>query len=67
MNIEKKRKEKKLTQKQLADICGTRQNNISRYETGARTPNLKDAKALAKALDCTIDDLLREEEAEPVL
>ena len=62
MNIKQKRIEKNLTQKDLADACGTRQNNISRYEKGERSPDLKTAQALAKALDCTIDDLLREPE-----
>ena len=62
MNIKQKRIEKNLTQKELADVCGTRQNNISRYEKGERSPDLKTAQALAKALGCTIDDLLREPE-----
>lgn len=64
MNIEQKRKAKNLTQKQLAEICGTSQNNISRYETGARSPSLKDAKVLANALGCSIDELLQEPEEE---
>ena len=62
IDIEQRRKEKNLTQQQLADLCGSKQNNISRYEKGHRTPSLRDAAALAKALDCSIDDLFKEDE-----
>lgn len=62
MNIEQKRKEKKLTQRELAEVCNTNQNNISRYEKGERMPNLMMAKSLAKALDCTVDELLKDDD-----
>ena len=62
MNLREKRKEKGLTQKELSAMCGINQNTVSRYETETRQPRLKDAQALAKALDCTIDELIGSEE-----
>ena len=66
MSIEKRREEKKLTQQQLAEKCGVNQNSISRYEKGVREPSIKVMKALAKALDCSIDELLRDPEEDAV-
>ena len=61
MNLREIRKEKGLTQNELSNRTGVNQNNISRYETGAREPRLKDAKALAVALGCTVDELIGDE------
>lgn len=62
MSIEKRRVAKNLTQQQLADKCGIKQNSISRYEKGVREPSIKVLMTLAKALDCSIDELLRDPE-----
>ena len=43
--------EKNLTQKQLADMVGTRQSNISRLEGGAYNPSVGFLNKVAKALD----------------
>ncbi len=56
------RESKNLSQKQIAERCKLSKSVCSRYESGERNPSLKAAQALAKALDCTIDDLLREPE-----
>ncbi|MBQ6519440.1 MAG: helix-turn-helix transcriptional regulator [Anaerolineaceae bacterium] len=57
-----------MTQKQVAEQCKLSKSVYSRYESGERNPSIKAAQKLARALDCTIDDLLRDsEEAEPVL
>lgn len=53
-----KRKEKGMTQKDLGKIVGVRSEAISCYEVGTRTPNAEMLKKLAKALDCTVDDIL---------
>ena len=42
--------EKNMTQKELAEITGVRQSNISRIEKGACTPTLKTLQELAKGL-----------------
>ena len=64
MNIRKIRSEKNISQKELADMIGSSQMNICRYEIGIRNPSLQTAKAIAKALDCTIDELLEEPKEE---
>ena len=52
------RKEKNLTQKDLAKIIGTRQSNISRFERGNYNPSLeflnKIANAMGKELEVRI-------------
>jgi predicted transcriptional regulator len=52
------RQEKNLTQKDLAELIGTRQSNISRLESGTYNPTLeflnKIAKAIGKELEIRI-------------
>ncbi|MDR1135720.1 MAG: helix-turn-helix transcriptional regulator [Clostridiales Family XIII bacterium] len=52
------RQEKNLTQKDLADLVGTKQSNISRLESGNYNPTLgflnKIAKAIGKELEVRI-------------
>jgi predicted transcriptional regulator len=52
------RQEKKLTQKDLAELVGTRQSNISRLESGNYNPTLeflnKIARAIGKELEIRI-------------
>lgn len=52
------RMDRGLTQGQLADMVGCKQKDVSRWENGDRTPGVKSLRALAKALDCTMDDLV---------
>jgi DNA-binding XRE family transcriptional regulator len=52
------RKEKNLTQKDLAELIGTKQSNISRFESGNYNPSLeflnKVAQAVGKELEVRI-------------
>lgn len=64
MNLELLRKEKKISQQDIASALGKTQGVISHWETGRSEPSINDIKALSKVLGCTIDDLLREPEAE---
>jgi len=52
------RKEKNLTQKDLAELVGTKQSNISRFESGNYNPSLeflnKIVKAVGKELEVRI-------------
>ena len=50
-NIIRARSELKLTQKELADRIGVKQNNISRLERGNYNPSLSFLKKVAKGLD----------------
>lgn len=52
------RKEKKLTQKELAEQIGIKQNSYSDWETGKNEPNLENIIKLTKILDTTADELL---------
>lgn len=56
--ISRLRIQRGLTQDQLADILGCPQATISRWEQGTNSPSTKSLRALAKALDCSIDDLI---------
>ncbi len=47
----KARIDKNLTQKQLADLVGTQQSNISRLESGNYNPSLEFLDKVARALD----------------
>lgn len=47
-----------LTQAQLAEEIGCRQKDISRWEHGTRTPSAITLSKIAKALDCSMEDLL---------
>lgn len=59
-NIRKHRKEKKLTQKQLASILGVSEGMISQYES-KETLKLDTIKKIAKALDINYFELLDDE------
>lgn len=52
------RKEKKLTQKELAEQIGIKQNSYSDWETGKNEPNLENIVKLSKILDTSTDELL---------
>lgn len=47
-----------LTQGQLADMVGCYAKDISRWETGARRPGSVSLIKLARALGCSLDDLI---------
>lgn len=64
MKLLEKRKEKGLSQEQLASMVGVSRPFISQMETGEHLPSIKTAKALANVLECTVDELLREDDDE---
>lgn len=60
-SITLRRTELGLTQRQLADRAGVRENAISDFETGIRsyrTCRVSTALKIAAALECNIEDLL---------
>lgn len=61
MNLENIRKTKSITQVELAKKCNVTQGTISAWESGLWFPSFNNLVALSKALECTIDDLTREE------
>lgn len=58
MNIARKCKELKISQKQLAENTGLTEAGISRYISGQRLPRLDILLKIADALNCTLDYLL---------
>ena len=56
--ISEMRKEKGLTQKQLADLVGVSDKAVSRWETGKGLPDTSIMPELCKALDININELL---------
>lgn len=62
MNLRERRLEKGLTQEQLAKACGLKRTRVANYEAGTREPNIRTLKDLSSALDCTVDELIRDPE-----
>jgi transcriptional regulator with XRE-family HTH domain len=48
--IKRVRKEQRYSQRQLAEICGFKQQELSLYEKGKVTPTLERLETIAKAL-----------------
>ncbi len=61
--ISKKRKEKGLTQQELADMTHLSEKTISKWETGRGIPDIGNLQNLAKALDTSVIELLNGEES----
>ncbi len=56
--IRKKRKEKKLTIRQLASMIGCSESAVSQYETGKRCPDYEMLLKIAEALGTSVSYLL---------
>ena len=61
MNLRKIMTSKRISQYALAKQSGVSQSAISNYAAGSKTPGGKVLLKLAVALNCTVDDLLRED------
>lgn len=57
-NISKMRKSASVSQQALADIVGIQQAHLSRIENGKFMPRVDIVSRIAKALGCTIDELV---------
>ena len=62
--LSKKRKEKNLTQEQLAEKLGVSNKTISKWETGKWMPDYVIVESLCAELEITIAELMDGEEAE---
>lgn len=56
------RRERDLTQQEMADAIGVHVNQVRRYEAGATQPSLDALKKIAVAMSVTIDSLVFDEE-----
>ena len=61
MNIKKLRIAAGLTQVQFAKKLNVDQSTVSLWESGKSKPQRKLHKKLAKLLNCTVDELLKED------
>ena len=58
--IRKERKAKKLTQKELGDLCGMADSAIRRYESGRGNPTIATLRRIAAALNVDLFNLIPE-------
>lgn len=61
--LEKLRTAKGMSRQALADAAQVARVSIGRYEKGDRVPDLNIANRLAKAIGCSIEDLIDDEKA----
>ena len=64
--IAQKRKEKKLTQMQLAEILGVSNKTVSKWENGNCMPDYSIIKPLCKELEITVSELMDGEEKDDI-
>ena len=57
--IQERRKEKSLTQKELANILGITDKAVSKWERGLGCPDVSLLEELSKCLDCSIGEILQ--------
>ena len=58
-NLKEIRKERHMTQGELAEATKLHRVTIAKYETGSVSPTLESAQKLAKALGVSIDELTK--------
>lgn len=61
VNIREYRQRAGLSQRELADKTGLTLMTIWRYEANERVPSVINAIKIAKALNCTVDELVKEQ------
>lgn len=59
-NIKVLRALRSITQEQLAEKIGVRRETLIRIEKGAQNFSFETAVKIAKVLDCSLDDLIKE-------
>lgn len=58
-DVTARRQELSLSQRELAELCGTTQSAIARFESGSRPPKLDTLIRIAEALDCELQVTFR--------
>ena len=61
------RKQKKLSQAEVAQAVGVSRDAISKYERGDIVPSVENAKKIAEVLDVSLDYLVSNEEKQTVI
>jgi ribosome-binding protein aMBF1 (putative translation factor) len=52
--VAEQRRLRGLSQQELAELCGTTQSSIARFERGGRPPRMDTLLRMAQALDCEL-------------
>ena len=60
-NVKAKLKQKRMTQNELANLCGMSSSGISTALSGNRNPRIDTMQRIAFALNCTVAELLDDE------
>lgn len=60
--IKSARLKKKLTQKQLGELCGMADSAIRRYELGGANPKIETLRRIASALDIGLEEFMTDSE-----
>ena len=60
-NLKRLRKEKGLTQKQLASLCGLTESSVRKYEIRQARPRRKTIEKIAQVLEVSVNTLLTPE------
>ncbi len=61
MGIRSKRKEKNLTQAELAKMVGVDKSAVSQWELGNNFPTVPKLQEMARIFDCSIEELIEKE------
>ncbi len=59
-NIKNRRIKKSFTQQQFAEKVGVGRSMIAQIERGTKIPNMMLGKEIARVLECSMDDLVKE-------
>ena len=62
INIKQKRKENGLSQSDFASKLGVKQNTVSCWERGLYLPSFEMLLKMSKIFNCTIDELIKDED-----
>ncbi len=57
--VVRRREQLGLSQRELAELCGTTQSAIARFESARRPPKVDTLLGIAEALDCVLDVTFR--------
>lgn len=57
--LRRKRRERGLSQEELAELAGVSANYIARLETDSREPGLRTLMKITKALDLSADEVIK--------
>ena len=60
--IKQYREERKMTQKDIAEILEVEAATISKYESGMIEPNIESLKRLASTFNITVDELVKDDD-----